>query len=173
MELQKKEILFAVMCMALAHTSLYLLLHHFLIPIVDHSRFYLKSVEVYTIMKVIQKFHYKFFYLQEALNNAVKKDIKNNNENVQDFILAIERVERQTVFGYTGEKKFLFLKITVALPRLIAPCKRLLETEIIYPALDHKYTAFESNIDFDIRFVYTELEISIYICKAYIVIIYI
>ncbi|KAJ8686284.1 hypothetical protein QAD02_022078 [Eretmocerus hayati] len=88
---------------------------------------------------------------KEALNNAVKKDIKSNNENVQDFILAVEIVERQTVFGYT-EKKSLFLKITVAIPKLIAPCKRLLESEIVFPALDHKYTAFESNIDFDIRF---------------------
>lgn len=93
------------------------------------------------------------FYFQEALNNAVKCDIKSNNEQVQDFILAVEVVERQTVFGFTGEKKSLFLKITVALQKLIAPCKRLLETNVVYAALDHQYTAYESNIDFDIRFV--------------------
>lgn len=78
--------------------------------------------------------------------------MKNNNDNIQDFILAVEIVERQTVYGYTGEKKSPFLKITVALPRLIAPSKRLLETQVVYAALDHKYTAYESNIDFDIRY---------------------
>ncbi|XP_014229440.1 DNA polymerase delta catalytic subunit isoform X1 [Trichogramma pretiosum] len=89
---------------------------------------------------------------KEALNNAIKNDIKNNYENIQDFVLAVEIVEKQTVYGYTGEKKSLFLKITVALPKLIAPCKRLLETQIVYRELDHKYVAYESNIDFDIRF---------------------
>lgn len=48
----------------------------------------------------------------------------------------------------------LFLKITVALPKLIASCKRLLEKEMIFPEFgNHKYSAFESNIDFDIRYV--------------------
>ena len=77
--------------------------------------------------------------------------MRSNNDNVQDAILAVELVQKQSVYGYTGEEKSPFLKITVALPKLIAPCKRLLETEVVYSAFNHTYQAFESNIDFDIR----------------------
>ena len=46
-----------------------------------------------------------------------------------------------------------FIKVTLAIPRLIAPCKRLLEHGFSYsprmPA--HNYHVFESNIDFEIR----------------------
>lgn len=89
---------------------------------------------------------------QEALNAAVKKDMRSNPDNVQEPVLAVELVYRQTVYGYAGTEKSPFLRITVALQKLVAPSKRLLETENLYPALYHEYRAFESNIDFDIRF---------------------
>lgn len=90
---------------------------------------------------------------QDALNKAVLKDMRSNPEKVQEPVLAVERVYKQNMYGFTGDTKSLFLKITVALPRLIAPCKRLLEKEVVYSELDHMYSAFESNIDFDIRYV--------------------
>jgi len=89
--------------------------------------------------------------MQEALDQAVKKDMKSNPNNVQEAILAVERVYKQSMYGYEGNEKLLFLKITVALPRLIAPCKRLLEQGIVYGSFNHHYRAYESNIDFDIR----------------------
>ncbi|XP_012279628.1 DNA polymerase delta catalytic subunit [Orussus abietinus] len=89
---------------------------------------------------------------KDALEQVVKKDMRSNPENVQEAILAVELVYKQNLYGYLGDDKSLFLKITVALPRLIAPCKRLLEKEVIYEAINHNYKAFESNIDFDIRF---------------------
>nr|XP_031849100.1 DNA polymerase delta catalytic subunit isoform X1 [Nomia melanderi] len=89
---------------------------------------------------------------KDALDKAVLKDMRSNPDNVQAAILAVERVYRQNMYGFTGNTKSLFLKITVALPKLIAPCKRLLEKEVIYSELNHTYSAFESNIDFDIRF---------------------
>lgn len=78
--------------------------------------------------------------------------MKSNQNNFQEVILAVEIVYKQTVYSYTGNDKNAFLKITVALPKLIAPCKRLLEKEIIYDAFNHTYTPFETNIDFDIRY---------------------
>ncbi|XP_076387729.1 DNA polymerase delta 1, catalytic subunit isoform X3 [Megachile rotundata] len=89
---------------------------------------------------------------KDALDKAVLKDMRSNPEKVQIAVLAVERVYKQNMYGYTGNEKSLFLKITVALPRLIAPCKRLLEKETILPDFDHNYRTFESNIDFDIRF---------------------
>lgn len=78
--------------------------------------------------------------------------MRSNTENIQIAVLAVERVYRQSMYGYTGNEKSLFLKITVTLPKLIAPCKRLLEKESIFPEFDHKYRDFESNIDFDVRY---------------------
>ncbi|XP_011873098.1 PREDICTED: DNA polymerase delta catalytic subunit isoform X1 [Vollenhovia emeryi] len=94
--------------------------------------------------------HCKLF--KEALNQAVKKDMKSNPDNIQDAILAVELVYKQSVYGYGGNDKLPFLKITVAVPKLIAPCKRLLEQDTVYTAFNYHYRAFESNIDFDIRF---------------------
>ncbi|XP_043268576.1 DNA polymerase delta catalytic subunit isoform X2 [Venturia canescens] len=89
---------------------------------------------------------------KDALNTAVKKDMRSNPDNVQDAVLAVELVYKQTVYGYAGTEKSPFLRITVALQKLVAPSKRLIESENIYPAFYHDYRAFESNIDFDIRF---------------------
>lgn len=88
---------------------------------------------------------------QEALDQAVKKDMKSNPDNIQEAILAVELVYKQSMYGYEGEKKLPFLKITVAVPKLIAPCKRLLEQGTVYASFSHQYRAYESNIDFDIR----------------------
>ncbi|XP_078043846.1 DNA polymerase delta 1, catalytic subunit isoform X1 [Augochlora pura] len=89
---------------------------------------------------------------KEALNKAVLKDMRSNPDNIQEAILAVERVFKKNMYGYSGNDSTLFLKITVALPKLLGACKRLLEKEIIFPDFNHKYSAFESNVDFDIRF---------------------
>lgn len=79
--------------------------------------------------------------------------MKSNPDNIQEAILAVELVYKQSMYGYGGEKKLPFLKITVAVPKLIASCKRLLEQDTVYTIPNHRYKAFESNIDFDIRYV--------------------
>nr|BAJ78750.1 DNA polymerase delta catalytic subunit [Oyamia lugubris] len=90
---------------------------------------------------------------QEALNTIVLNDMRSNPNNVQVAVLAVEIVNRINLFGYRGDTKSKFIKVTVALPRLIAAAKRLLERETVYPKGGvHAYQAFESNIDFDIRF---------------------
>lgn len=82
-------------------------------------------------------------------------DMRGNRDNVQEAVLAVELVHKINLYGYLGEDTTPFLKVTVALPRLIAPAKRLLDKENVYPNFpDHRYKAFESNIDFDIRFDY-------------------
>ncbi|XP_039280844.1 DNA polymerase delta catalytic subunit [Nilaparvata lugens] len=90
---------------------------------------------------------------KEALNRVILSDMRGNRDNVQVAVLAVEIVYRKNLFGYTGPDSSMFLKITVALPRFIAAGKRLLDRESVYPAFSgHTYRAFESNIDFDIRF---------------------
>jgi DNA polymerase delta subunit 1 len=90
---------------------------------------------------------------QKNLDQIVMKDMRSNRENVQEAILKVELVSRQSLQFYTGEDKAVFIKITVALPKLIAAVKRLLEREIIMQSINFQdCRCFESNIDFDIRF---------------------
>lgn len=57
------------------------------------------------------------------------------------------------IYGYHGNKKIPYLQITVALPRLIAPCKRLLEQGFQCPGYSqYGFQTYESNIDFEIRY---------------------
>lgn len=56
------------------------------------------------------------------------------------------------MYGYHGEHLVPFLKITMAVPRLIAPAKRLLEQGLRCGTLGvNNYQAYEANIDFEIR----------------------
>ncbi|PIO38166.1 hypothetical protein AB205_0064790 [Aquarana catesbeiana] len=57
------------------------------------------------------------------------------------------------MYGYHGKRSIPFLKITMALPRLIAPAKRLLEQGLRFGTFPTQcYQAYEANIDFEIRF---------------------
>ncbi|XP_058461751.1 DNA polymerase delta catalytic subunit [Malaya genurostris] len=88
-----------------------------------------------------------------ALDKSVLNDMRSNKENVQEAVLDVELVQKQSILGYNGEDKFTFIKVTVALPRLLAAVKRLLEKEQMMPEMDFQdCRVYESNIDFDIRF---------------------
>ena len=57
------------------------------------------------------------------------------------------------IYGYHGNKKIPFLKVTVAIPRLIAPSKRILENGFQCPGYPNSgFQTYESNIDFEIRY---------------------
>jgi len=56
------------------------------------------------------------------------------------------------MYGYSSSGKTMFLKITVAIPKLVATTKRLLLQGFQAPNYpEHSYNAFESFIDFEIR----------------------
>ncbi|XP_066276800.1 DNA polymerase delta catalytic subunit-like [Branchiostoma lanceolatum] len=90
---------------------------------------------------------------RDALNKVVLNDMRSNKDNVKQAVLAVEMMERENMYGFHGNQKLSFLRITVALPRLIAPSKRLLEQGFSCPGYGlHGYQSFESNVDFEIRF---------------------
>ncbi|XP_071104876.1 DNA polymerase delta catalytic subunit-like [Haliotis cracherodii] len=90
---------------------------------------------------------------KDALDAAVKKDMRSNREGVVQAVLAVDCVIRESIYGYHGNRKIPFLKITVALPRLIAPSRRLLEQGFVCPGYSqYGFQTYESNIDFEIRF---------------------
>lgn len=89
----------------------------------------------------------------KALDAIVMKDMKNNRDNIQEAVLRVEMIKKQSIHFYVGEDLVNFIKITVVLPRLIAAVKRLLEREIVMSSMNFQdCRCFESNIDFDIRF---------------------
>lgn len=56
------------------------------------------------------------------------------------------------MFGYHGHGPSPFLRITLALPRLMAPARRLLEQGIRVPGLGTpSFAPYEANVDFEIR----------------------
>ncbi|KAJ6654838.1 hypothetical protein lerEdw1_006527 [Lerista edwardsae] len=90
---------------------------------------------------------------QQELNAAVIRDMRSNKDGLSQAVLAVEICQKQNMYGYHGEHLLPFLKITMAMPRLIAPAKRLLEQGLRCGTLGvNHYQAYEANIDFEIRF---------------------
>merc|ERR1712223_571857 len=85
-----------------------------------------------------------------ALNQAVLADMKSNKENVVNAILNVELMEKSNLYQFQGNKLVPFIKITVAIQRLIAPTKRLLEGgHVGIPGVTpppNGYKAFDTNV---------------------------
>ena len=68
-------------------------------------------------------------------------------------VLAVEVREKESIYGFHNNQKILYLKIYVALQKLIAPARRILEQGFNCPGYGHRsYQTFESNIDFEVTF---------------------
>ena len=68
--------------------------------------------------------HCKTF--REQLNKAILSDPRSNRDSLQEPVLAVEMCLKSSVYGFYFNEKSHFLKITVALPKLIAPARRLI-----------------------------------------------
>ena len=84
------------------------------------------------------------------------EDMRSNKESIKEAVLGVEIVTKESIYHFHGNKKAKFLKITVTLPRLIAAAKRLLgEGKVFVQDIGTPvYEAYESNIDFEIRYDY-------------------
>ncbi|XP_052407697.1 DNA polymerase delta catalytic subunit isoform X2 [Carassius gibelio] len=90
---------------------------------------------------------------QRELNSAVLKDMRSNKDNIAVTVLAVDITKKESMYHYHGNKPLDFLRITMAMPRLIAPAKRLLEQGFKFATFaTQSYQAYEANIDFEIRF---------------------
>uniref|UniRef100_A0A668S683 DNA polymerase delta catalytic subunit n=1 Tax=Oreochromis aureus TaxID=47969 RepID=A0A668S683_OREAU len=90
---------------------------------------------------------------QKELNSAVLKDMRSNKDNISVTVLAVDITRKESMYGYHGKRIIDFLRITMAMPRLIAPAKRLLEQGFKFSHFPtSNYQSYEANIDFEIRF---------------------
>ena len=89
---------------------------------------------------------------RENLNKIVRSENKAKDQPV-DVVLDIQLVIKENIYGFHGNKKSQFLCIYVLLPKYIATTKRVLESGFECPGFGLQgYQTFESNIDFEIRF---------------------
>uniref|UniRef100_A0A452TZ16 DNA polymerase n=1 Tax=Ursus maritimus TaxID=29073 RepID=A0A452TZ16_URSMA len=66
---------------------------------------------------------------------------------------SVFQLRPEGMFGYHGQGPSPFLRITLALPRLMAPARRLLEQGIRVAGLGTpSFAPYEANVDFEIRF---------------------
>uniref|UniRef100_G3PHJ9 DNA polymerase delta catalytic subunit n=1 Tax=Gasterosteus aculeatus aculeatus TaxID=481459 RepID=G3PHJ9_GASAC len=90
---------------------------------------------------------------KRELNSVVLKDMRSNKDNISVTVLAVDITRKENMYGYHGKRMLDFLRITMAMPRLIAPAKRLLEQGFKFGAFPMQgYQSYEANIDFEIRF---------------------
>ncbi|CAH8570693.1 DNA polymerase delta catalytic subunit, variant 2 [Schistosoma haematobium] len=90
---------------------------------------------------------------REALNSMLLKEKSKEFEGLQHLVLRVTCEEKRNVYGFHGNRSLPFLRITLALPRLIAPAKRILDNGLSFADYSlQSYPAFEANIDFEIRF---------------------
>uniref|UniRef100_A0A8C7T699 DNA polymerase n=2 Tax=Oncorhynchus mykiss TaxID=8022 RepID=A0A8C7T699_ONCMY len=90
---------------------------------------------------------------KRELNSAVLKDMRYNKDNMSVTVLAVDITHKESMYGYHGKRIADFLRITMAIPRLIAPAKRLLEQGFKFgPFPIQSFSSYEANIDFEIRF---------------------
>ncbi|XP_059007002.1 DNA polymerase delta catalytic subunit [Mustela lutreola] len=91
--------------------------------------------------------------LQRELNAAISRDQRGGKELMGPAVLSVELCSRESMFGYHGHGPSPFLRITLALPRLMAPARRLLEQGIRVAGLGTpSFAPYEANVDFEIRF---------------------
>lgn len=89
---------------------------------------------------------------RRKLNDAVLGDMRSNKEGIIQAVYAVDLCNKCSMYGYHFNKLFPFLKITVAIPKLVAATRRVLNNTDIPPFDCVNYQSFESNIDFEVRF---------------------
>lgn len=89
--------------------------------------------------------------LKNNLNKAILEDLRSNKDCIKEAVLEVRLVKAKSIMYYKGDDDNTFAKVSVALPKLIAPAKRLIEKmPTSFGLMDPMF--YETNIDFDIRF---------------------
>lgn len=52
-----------------------------------------------------------------ALNQAIIKDMRSNKLEIAEPVLMVELVQKLNIYGYAGDQKITYAKITLALPK--------------------------------------------------------
>merc|ERR1719186_339659 len=96
----------------------------------------------------------KLALFRKTLNSVLIADMKSNPWGIDNAVLSCDLVSKSTIYGFQGNVKIQYIKVTLAIPKLVAAAKRLIEKgEVRVAGLgEFAAKAFEANIDFEIRF---------------------
>ncbi|OWR45213.1 DNA polymerase delta catalytic subunit [Danaus plexippus plexippus] len=89
--------------------------------------------------------------LKSNLNKAILEDLRSNKDNIRETVLEVKLVKAKSIMYYKNDDDTTFARVSVALPKLIAAAKRLIERQPTSFGLMNP-SFYETNIDFDIRF---------------------
>ena len=90
--------------------------------------------------------------LRRLLNDAVLGDMRSNKDGITQAVYAVELCSKCSMLGFHFNRLFSFLKITVATPKLVPSTKRVLNNISMPPYGSMSCQSFESNVDFEVRF---------------------
>ena len=62
---------------------------------------------------------------RRELDRKIMGDLRSNRDNLQEAVLAVDMCRKCSIYGFYFNEKTDFLKITLSLPRLVAPARRL------------------------------------------------
>lgn len=89
--------------------------------------------------------------LCEKLNKIILSDMRSNEHNVSNAVLAVDLVMKQSLYGYQSQSKVPFLKITLCLPNMVTKAAKIMSSSEFFGP-DFQVQCFESNIEFGVRF---------------------
>ncbi|CAI8054471.1 DNA polymerase delta catalytic subunit [Geodia barretti] len=89
---------------------------------------------------------------RSALNTAVMGDLRSSRDNIREAVLAVEMCRKSSIYGFYFNEMSDFLRVTVSLPKLVAPARRLVSCISVPPFGQIDYQVYEANIDFEVRF---------------------
>ncbi|XP_033928295.1 DNA polymerase delta catalytic subunit [Melopsittacus undulatus] len=91
--------------------------------------------------------------LRQELDSALLRELRGNREGLSRAVLGLELCYKQSLLGYHGGQLSPFVRVLLALPRLVPPARRLLEQGLPWGDMGvHRAAPYESNVDFEIRF---------------------
>eukprot|EP00051_Salpingoeca_urceolata_P010275 m.125101 g.125101 ORF g.125101 m.125101 type:complete len:1107 (+) comp16646_c1_seq1:2250-5570(+) len=89
--------------------------------------------------------------IKSALNSEVKRS--NSAKDIDEPVLAVDIVSKESIFGYHSKGKRPFLKITVMQHRLVSATRRVLEEGLSFGRFGHQcFQAYEANLEYNLRF---------------------
>ncbi|XP_059054186.1 DNA polymerase delta catalytic subunit [Achroia grisella] len=89
--------------------------------------------------------------LKSNLSKCLLEDSRSNKDNIKEPVLDVRLINARSIMYYKGNNDMTFAKISVALPKLIAASRRLIENQpTTFGLMDPSF--YETNIDFDVRF---------------------
>ena len=80
---------------------------------------------------------------RSALNDAVISDLR-SNRNLKEAVVAVEMCRKSSIYGFYFNEMNDFLRITLSLPKLVAPARRLVNCISVPPFGQIDYQVIKS-----------------------------